>query len=81
MKEIFFLIRLPFFLLGLTAVTVFVMPFMLLFFIWGMVKLPFVFISCAFANDTYPFRDHKREYFDPSVYAEPYTGLWRWLEG
>jgi len=45
----------------------------------GIVKLPFVFIACAFANDTYPFHDHKKD-FDPSVYAEPYTGLWRWLE-
>jgi hypothetical protein len=80
-KEIFFIIRFPFFLLGVVLGSVFWIPLMILWFAIDLIRTPIGFMKAAFANDQRILSDHCKETFDIERYLELCTGLWRWCKG
>jgi hypothetical protein len=84
------ILRLPFYLMGLVAVSILWMPLAVLITIfitiWGFVYLPFVFVSAAFRNDRKHFEDYVEELprVIPGVMRtipDAYRGLYNWLVG
>lgn len=78
------LLRFPFFLAGITLLSIFIIPLWVLGFIIQIVGLPFVFISSAFTNDKsrweYKVKD-LQEMFTSEFFAKPYRACYNWLVG
>lgn len=83
MKELFhglgILLRLPFYLLAMVLVTVFVVPIALLGQLLGLATIPWVFLKSAFLNRPDMLQEHLNEYWGRLDFGDWYADLWRWL--
>jgi len=75
-----FLLRLPLFLLGVTLVTLIVIPLALLGSLLSIILIPFVFLRAAFHNDKAIFANHVNQIFKWFSFArDAYKDLKEWL--
>ena len=78
MKPTFFVIRFPFFLLGLVLGTLWFVPLDILRILATVIGIPFMFIAAAFQNDPFVLEDHCRIGFNVQL-PHLYRDLFRWL--
>jgi hypothetical protein len=90
MQPIFFLIRLPFYLVGAVLVLVVMVPIMVVVWLawaaWVVFTAPFRLVGAALSNDskvlTQPFADVVEAVGSfPKEVSDAYSGMTRWLLG
>ena len=77
------ILRLPFFLLGVSLWTLAVVPLWLLVTSFGLLRLPFVFISAAWDNNKSTWEYETSEFaksIGPEFFINPYRQLFQWFE-